>query len=130
MPAAVDPDRLAGDEVAVDEREHGFRHLEFAAPSAKRRRTLDGCELLVRYALRRHDWSRGHRGYQNLIAGELEGQRLGQGNHARFRNVIRQITGIARPPASRDPVSEVEDPSAAQTAHVRNRGARAQPRAT
>ena len=41
VPAAVDADRLARDEVRVDEREHGLRDLVGAAPAAERRRLLD-----------------------------------------------------------------------------------------
>ena len=47
VPSAIDTDRFAGDEVAVDEREHDLRDLGFSAPAAERRRALDGRELLV-----------------------------------------------------------------------------------
>jgi hypothetical protein len=42
VPAAVDADRLARDEIAFDERHDGLGDLDLAAPSSQRRRALDG----------------------------------------------------------------------------------------
>lgn len=47
VPAAVDTNRFAGNEVAVDERQHRLRDLGLAAPASERRRTLDACKLFV-----------------------------------------------------------------------------------
>ena len=47
MAAAIDADRFAGDEVAVEQREDRFRDFVLAAPSSERRRLLDAFHLVV-----------------------------------------------------------------------------------
>ncbi len=64
---------------------------------------------------------------QDLVGGQLQRQRLGQRDDAGLGDVVGEEARIARPAAARHPVGEVDDAAAAQPAHVRNRGTRAQP---
>src|SRR5881296_3684612 len=104
MPPTVNPYRLSGDEIAIEEPQHALRDFELAAPPAQRRRLLDGFELLVGRAGRREDWAGRNRVDEDVVARELERERLGQRDHAALRHVVRQIAPVSRPAASRKPV--------------------------
>jgi hypothetical protein len=47
MSSTINPDRFAGDEVAVHEREHGLGDLALSAPAGERRCAFDSRELVV-----------------------------------------------------------------------------------
>ena len=53
--APVDADGFAGDEIAVEQREHAFGDLDLAAPAAERRRLFDRAATPRRVVLRRRE---------------------------------------------------------------------------
>src|SRR5262249_23505602 len=65
---------------------------------------------------------------ENLVARQLERERFGQRDRAGFRDVVRNISQVARASAPRNPVAEVDDAAAAVRAHVRHGRVRAQKR--
>ena len=84
MPAAVDADGFAGDEVGLEQEHDRLRDLRLAAPSAERRGCLDRLQLLVARVLGRQDRAGRDGVDEDLVAGELERQRLGQADDARL----------------------------------------------
>src|SRR5262245_41277111 len=103
VPAAVDANGFPGDEITLDDREHAFDDFRFATPHAERRRLFNVAKLIISDAGRREDrpWSNGVD--ENAICRELQRERLGQGNHAGLRDVVRQVAEVARPSALRRP---------------------------
>ena len=58
VPAAVDADRFAGDEIGFDEEHNGADDGVGTAPTAQRRRLFDSRELFVGRSGRRDDRAR------------------------------------------------------------------------
>ena len=129
--SAVDADGFAGDEIAVEQREHRLRDLDLAAPPAERRRLLDRLRLVVGRARRRENRARRDGVDQDVVRRELQRERFGQRDRRRLRDVVRQIAVVARPSALRDPVAEVDDAAAAlaRACAARPRARRETPRA-
>ena len=112
----------------VDEERDRLGDFGLAAPAAQRRGPLDRGVLVGGRARRRHDRPGRDGVHEDLVGGQLEGQRLGQRLDAGLGHVVGEEARIARPAAGRDPVGEVHDPAAARLAHVRHRRPAAQER--
>src|SRR5215469_4957941 len=126
--SAVDTQCFAGDEVAVDEREHGFGNLLLATPSPERRHVCNLLMVLGCGRRRRQNRTRRDRVDENIVGRQLERERFRQCHHARFRDVVRKETFIARPSAAREPVAERNDAAASLLPHVRHGRDRAEKR--
>src|SRR5213593_2264057 len=113
MPSAIDANRFAGDEIAVEQCMYGFGDLHLAAPPAEWCRLFDRFELVVCRLRRRDDWSWCDRVHEDVVGRELERERFGQRDHARFGDVVRQIAAISGTSALRHPVAEIDDAAAA-----------------
>src|SRR5882672_4899054 len=109
MAAAVDADGFTGDEIAVEQRQHGLRDLDFAAPAAERRRPFDRAYFFLARAWRREDRSGRDRVDEDVVGGQLDRERFGERDRAGLRDVIREVSDVPRPAAARDPVAEVDD---------------------
>ena len=80
MPAAVHADRLARDEVGLDERQHGLGNFHFASPASHRRRGRDFVDLGLRQVRRREDGPRRDGIHEDLVARKLDLLALGERN--------------------------------------------------
>ena len=95
MAPAVDADGFASDEVTVDQRQHGLRNLEFAAPATKRRGTFDCGNLSLGCPDRWSDRTGSHRVDEDVVRRQLERQRFGERNDRALRDVVRKELAIA-----------------------------------
>src|SRR4029077_5397534 len=82
MAAAIDANRFARDEIAVDAGKNRFRNFVLAAPASERRRLLDLFHFAVARAWRGENRPRGDGVDENVVGGELEGQRFGERDRA------------------------------------------------
>jgi hypothetical protein len=128
VPAAVDAQRFAGDEIAVEERAYALRDLHLAAPPPERRRLFDRRRFLGTRTRRREDRSRRDCIDENVVGGKFQREPFGERDDAGLRDVVRQIAGVPRAAAPRNPVAEVDDAAAALRAHMRRRRVRAEER--
>ena len=104
----------------------GLGNLRLAAPVSHRGGPGDFIDFVLAHVGRSDDGPRGDGVDQDVVGRALERERFGERDHAGLGDVVRREAFVVRPAAAREPVGEVDDPSAAAGAHVRQRRLRTQ----
>src|SRR5438874_8198283 len=102
--SAVHANGLARHEVGFDQEQHRPRDRVFTTPPSERRGVFHGFHLFGARSGRRKDRSGGNSIHEDLIACQLERERLGERNRAGFRDVARKVAWITRTAARSNPV--------------------------
>lgn len=78
MPAAIDANRLTGDEVGLAKQDHRLGDFRLSAPVTNRRRLGYLVHLFLAHVGRRHDRAGCDRVHEDVVARDLERQRFGE----------------------------------------------------